>query len=81
MVDGYKSKLVNVVSGVPQGSVLDLLLLLLYTSEIFSNLENKLIGYADKKQRKEKIFLIQIKIIWYYNVYKLKVKFSINYSD
>ena len=36
MVDGYRSKLVNFVSGVPQGSVLDLLLFLLYTSELFS---------------------------------------------
>ena len=47
MVDGCRSKLVNVVSGVPQGSVLGPLLLLLYTSELFSILENKLIGYAD----------------------------------
>ena len=31
----------------PQGSVLDPLLLLLYTSELFSILENKLIGYTD----------------------------------
>ena len=31
----------------PQGSVSGLLLFLLYTSEIFSILENKLIGYAD----------------------------------
>ena len=35
MVDGCRSKLVNVVSGVPQGSVLCLLLFLLYASEIF----------------------------------------------
>ena len=47
MVDGCRSKLVNVVSGVPQGSVLVPLLLTLYTSELFSILENKLIGYAD----------------------------------
>ena len=47
MVDGCRSKLVNVVSGVPQGSVLGPLLFLLYTSELFYILENKLIGYAD----------------------------------
>ena len=46
-IDGCRSKLVNVVSGVPQGSVLGPLLFLLYTSELFSILENKLIGYAD----------------------------------
>ena len=47
MVDGCRSKLVNVVSGVPQGSDLGPLLFLLYTSELFSILENKLICYAD----------------------------------
>ena len=47
LVDGCRSKPVNVVSGVPQGSVLGPLLFLLYTSELFSILENKLIGYAD----------------------------------
>ena len=47
MVYGCRSKLVKVVSGVPQGSVLGPLLFLLYTSKLFSILENKLIGYAD----------------------------------
>ena len=46
-VDGCRSKLVNVVSGVPQGSVLGLLLFLLYTAQLFSVVENKLYGNAD----------------------------------
>ena len=41
------SKLVNVVSGVPPGSVLDPLLFNLNISELFSILENMLICYAD----------------------------------
>ena len=42
------SKLLNVVSGVLQGSVfLCLLLFLLLSLELFNILENKLIGYAD----------------------------------
>ena len=47
MVDGWQCKLVNVVSGVPQGSVLFPLLYQLFTSVLFSILENKLTGYAD----------------------------------
>ena len=47
MVDGCRSKLVNFVSGVLQGSVLGPILFLLYTLELFSILENKLISYAD----------------------------------
>ena len=48
MVDGCQSKMVYVVSGVPQGSVLGLLSFLLYTSELSSILEHKMIAYADK---------------------------------
>ena len=47
MVEGCGRKLVNVVSGVPQGNVLGPLLFLLYTSELFSILESKLFGYAN----------------------------------
>ena len=47
MVHGCRSKLVDIMSGVQQDSVLGLLLILLYTSKFFCILENKLIGYAD----------------------------------
>ena len=48
MVDGCRSKLVDVVSGGPQSAnSLGPLLFLVYTSELFSILENKLIGYVD----------------------------------
>ena len=47
MVDSCRSKLVSVLTGVPLRSVLDPLLFLLYTSQLFSILEYKLIGYAD----------------------------------
>ena len=47
VVDGCRTKLVIMVSGVPQGSVLGRQLFLLYTAEIFSIVENKLYGYAD----------------------------------
>ena len=46
-MDGCRSKLVNVVSGAQQVSVLGPLLFLLHTYELFFILENKLIGYAD----------------------------------
>ena len=46
-MDGCWSKLVDVVSGVPQGSVSGPLLFLIVTWELFTILENKLISYAD----------------------------------
>ena len=47
MIDGCRSKLVDVVSEVLQGTVLDQLFFLLCTSELFSIMETNLIGYAD----------------------------------
>ena len=47
MVDGCRSKLVNIMSGVLWGSFLGQFLFHLYTSQRFTILENKLIGYAD----------------------------------
>ena len=47
VVDGCRSKQVNMLSGVPRGSGLGRQLFLLYTAELFSILENKLYGYAD----------------------------------
>ena len=47
MVDDCRSKLFSVVSGAPHGSVLGPLLFLQFISELFSILENQLIGYAD----------------------------------
>jgi len=46
-VDGGKSGFVDVVSGVPQGSVLGPLLFILYTADLFSVVNNLLVGYAD----------------------------------
>ena len=47
VVDGFRSKLVNVMSRVPQGRVLGPQLFLLYTAELFCIVENKLYGNAD----------------------------------
>ena len=47
MVDGATSEWIPIVSGVPRGSVLGLLLFILYTSEIFELVENRLYAYAD----------------------------------
>ena len=47
MVDGCRSKGVDAVSGEQQARVLVPLFFLLYTSEPFPILENKMIGYAD----------------------------------
>ena len=48
MVDGCRSELVKVLSGVPQDSVLDPALFHLFTLQLFSFQENKLISYANE---------------------------------
>ena len=46
-LDGKVIELVDVVSRVPQGSVLEPLLFRLYTSELFHRVGNYIVGYAD----------------------------------
>ena len=46
MVDGCCTKLADVVSGVSQGSVLGLQLIVLYAMELFSIVENRLYSCA-----------------------------------
>ena len=46
-LDGKVSGRVDVVSGVPQVSVLWLLLYILYTSEFFRIVGNHIVGYAN----------------------------------
>ena len=46
-LDGKVSALVDVVSGMPQSSVLEQLLFILYTFELFYIVGNHVLGYAD----------------------------------
>ena len=47
VVDGAASEWIPVISGVPRGCVLGPLLFILYTSEMFELVENRLFAYAD----------------------------------
>ena len=47
VVDGATSEWITIILGVPQGSVLGHLLFILYTSEMFELVENRLYAYAD----------------------------------
>ena len=47
VVDSATSEWIPIVSGVPQGSVLGPLLFILYTSEMFEMVDNRLNAYAD----------------------------------
>ena len=46
-VDGSYSGHVDIVSGVPQGSVLGPILFVIYTADLFEVVENRLVNYAD----------------------------------
>ena len=47
MVDCAASEGIQIISGMPQGSVLGPLLFILYTSKMFELIENRLFAYAD----------------------------------
>ena len=47
VVDGQYSEFKDMVSGVPQGSVLGPLLFIIYTHDMWRGLENDLFAYAD----------------------------------
>ena len=46
-LNGVKSESRNVVSGIPQGSVLRLLLFLIYTNDLLDNVKSTIYMYAD----------------------------------
>ena len=63
VVDGCRSKLINMLSGMPQGSVLGLQLYLMYTTELFSTVENKRYGYADDSTLVAVVVVVSPKLV------------------
>ena len=47
MVEGAPSEWITIVSGLPQGSVLSPLLFIVFNSEMFELVSNRLFAYAD----------------------------------
>ena len=62
MIYGCRSKLVEVVSGIQQVIVFGPFLFFLSTSELFSDLENNLIGFADDSNLKAVVPFPEIRV-------------------
>ena len=66
-LDGTVSVSVEVVSGVHQGSVLEQLLFMLYTSELLHIVGNHMVGYADDTTIYIQSFLNCFRVLKWWN--------------